>query len=361
MRKLTIAASVAMAGAEEVQAQNNVTLYGILSNGITFISNQGGQSNVRLDSGINQANRFGLRGTEELGGGLRAIFNLESVFNLSTGVAGNGGALFGRRAYAGIASERFGTVTLGRDFDFISDFISLYTNVVQFAPSYSFHLAYDVDRLAGEPVNNMIKYRSPSKGGLVIGGMYGFSNVAGSFGGAPGKPRVLSAGFKFQPRQDAPYSFAGAYTKVDGARGSFALSALDANSIATAAVGGRVSLGSVSLNGVYTYTNATSVTGAALVTQVYETGLSYEFSPFLNTGTGYAYIDQRTGKFRIVSAALGYRLTKRTDVYLFGTWQHALAGAGPVGNFLVVTPGTANGYSSSGNQLAVQAGIRQVF
>ncbi|SMG53030.1 porin [Paraburkholderia susongensis] len=361
MRRLTIAAAIAMATAGSAYAQSSVTLYGIVSTGITYISNQGGKSNVRLDSGINQADRFGFRGNEDLGGGLRAIFTLESGFDLSTGKLGNGGALFGRRAYVGMASDRFGTLTLGRDYDFVYDFTSLYSNVVQFAPSYSFHLAYDIDRIAGEAVNNAVKYRSPQIAGFVVGGMYGFSNVAGSFGGAPGNPRVYSVGFTFVPSSGAPYSLAGAFTKTNGAAGTLAQIALNANSIETAAAGGRVTFGPVSLNGLYTYTNATSVTGAALITQVYEAGLVYQFTPFLNTGAGYAYIDQRTGKFHLVSATIDYRLSKRTDVYLFGTWQHAFAGAGPAGNFLVVTPGTTNGYSSSANQLAVQLGIRQLF
>ncbi|WP_256702033.1 porin [Burkholderia sp. SRS-W-2-2016] len=364
MKRLTAVGAMTLAMTGAAHAQSSVTLYGIISTGITYISNQGGSSNVKLDSGINQASRFGLRGVEDLGGGLRAVFTLENGFDLSTGKLSNGGALFGRRAYVGLSSDRFGTLTAGHDYDFIYDFVTMYSNVAQFAPSYSFHLAYDVDRVAGEPVNNAIKYKSPSLGGFTVGAMYGFSNVAGSFAGAPNNPRVYSAGISYAPTGNPtlPFSLAAAYTKTDGANGTLAQIALNAKSIETAAVAGRVQFGSAAVNAMYTYTNATpTLGGGALLTHVFEGGVTYQFSPFLNTGVGYAYVDQRNGKFHIGSAGVDYRLSKRTDVYLFGTYQHAFAGAGKAGNFLVVTPATTVGYSSNSNQAAVQLGIRHLF
>ena len=347
-----------------VNAQSSVTLYGIIDTGITYISNQGGKSNVRLDSGINQGSRFGFKGVEDLGSGLKAVFTLENGFDPSTGKLNNGGALFGRRAYVGLASDRYGTLTLGNDFDFIYDFVGPYTNVARFAPAYSWHLSYDIDREAGEPVNNAVKYKSPSFGGLTLGAMYGFSNVAGAFAGTTGKPRVYSAGFSFTPQGKfyAPFSIAGAYTKTDGAAGTLAQVALNATSIETAALSGLVHLGSFSINANYSYTNATPAGGGgALLTHVIESGLYYQFTPFLSLGGGYAYIHQKQGSFNIVSVGADYYLSKRTDVFLFGSYQHASAGAGNAGLFLVVAPGTTNGYSSNRNQTAIQLGIRQVF
>lgn len=362
MKKLACAGALLSALSAGAHAQSGVTLYGLISSGVTYISNTSGSSAVKLDSGVNQVNRFGLKGVEDLGGGLRAVFNLESGFDLSSGKLNNGGALFGRRANVGLSSDRFGTLTVGRDYDFIYDYVSFYTNVAQFAPSYSFHLSYDIDRFAGEPMSNTIKYQSPKFGGsLSFGLMYGFSNVPGQFAGAPGNPRFYSAGFSFDRGPGSMVSFAGAFTKTDGAGGTLAQIVLNAPTIETAAFGTRVVLGAASVNANYSYTNATTVSGAAIITRSYEAGFLYQFTPAFSTGVGYNFIDQNIGKYHVVSAGADYRFTKRTDVYLMGTWQHAFAGAKQAGTFVVVTPGTTNGYSSTANQLAVQLGIRHLF
>jgi predicted porin len=65
-----------------VFAQSNVTLYGILDTGI---GNIGGSSSTQLRSGSLYASRFGFRGSEDLGGGLKAIFNLEANISSDTG------------------------------------------------------------------------------------------------------------------------------------------------------------------------------------------------------------------------------------------------------------------------------------
>ncbi|MFJ2992844.1 porin [Pandoraea sp. NPDC087047] len=361
MKKMACAGLLLSALSAGAHAQSGVTLYGLISSGVSYISNTNGSSAVKLDSGVNQVNRFGLRGTEDLGGGLRAVFNLESGFDLGSGKLNNGGALFGRRANVGLSSDTYGTLTLGRDYDFIYDYVSFYTNVAQFAPSYSFHLSYDIDRYAGEPMSNTIKYQSPKIGGVSVGLMYGFSNVPGQFAGAPGNPRFYSAGFSYDPGRGAPFTFAGAFTKTDGLGGTLAQIVLNAPTIETAAFGARAVFGAASVNANYSYTNATTVTGAAIITRIYEAGFLYQFTPAFSTGVGYTFIDQNIGKYHMVSAGADYRFTKRTDVYLMGTWQHAFAGAKQAGNFVVVTPGTTNGYSSTPNQLAVQLGIRHLF
>lgn len=104
----------------------SVTLYGIIDEGVQFISNNKNVVNGRnvggrqltLDStnGIN-GSIWGLKGSEDLGGGLAAIFQLESGVNLNSGQLGRGGAEFGRQAYVGLASNRFGAITLGRQYD----------------------------------------------------------------------------------------------------------------------------------------------------------------------------------------------------------------------------------------------------
>src|SRR6185312_4117580 len=97
-------------------AQSSVTLYGILDAGITYASNTGGSHVVKFDDGIAYGNRWGLKGTEDLGGGLSAIFALESGFKLGTGRLTFGGSQFGRQAYVGL-SNPWGTLSFGNQLD----------------------------------------------------------------------------------------------------------------------------------------------------------------------------------------------------------------------------------------------------
>src|ERR1700761_4365986 len=81
------------------RAQSSVTLYGVIDAGVTYVSNAGGAHQVKFDDGVSYANRWGIKGTEDLGGGLKAVFALESGFHLGNGQISNGGALFGRAAF----------------------------------------------------------------------------------------------------------------------------------------------------------------------------------------------------------------------------------------------------------------------
>src|ERR1700712_516811 len=116
---LALAALGTFAGA--AQAQSSVTLYGIIDAGFVYNNNQAGQKLYSLNSGNLQGSRWGLRGTEDLGGGLKAIFVLENGFDVNTGKLGQSGLEFGRSAYVGLSSAQFGTVTLGRQYDSVVD------------------------------------------------------------------------------------------------------------------------------------------------------------------------------------------------------------------------------------------------
>ena len=92
-------------------AQSSVTLYGIADATIVSVSNKEGSRLTALDSGVLQSSRFGFRGNEDLGGGLRALFVLESGVSLDTGAGA--AVLFNRQAYVGLSSQTAGTLTLG--------------------------------------------------------------------------------------------------------------------------------------------------------------------------------------------------------------------------------------------------------
>ena len=111
-------------------AQSSVTLYGLLdanlgsfqTNGVAGVTaatpNGTSVQNLRqtkIDSAGLSGNRWGLRVSEDLGGGMSAIANLESGFNIDTGASAQGGLLFGRRANVGVSASSFGTLVIGRN------------------------------------------------------------------------------------------------------------------------------------------------------------------------------------------------------------------------------------------------------
>ena len=111
-KKVAVAAALACAACIPAigHAQSSVTLYGILDAGITYVNNTGGSHVVKFDDGVAYGNRFGLKGTEDLGGGLKAVFVLESGFHLGNGQLGFGGSEFGRQAYVGLQND-WGTLS----------------------------------------------------------------------------------------------------------------------------------------------------------------------------------------------------------------------------------------------------------
>lgn len=117
MKTRFAAAAACMTLAAPVCAQSSVTLYGLFDIGIARESGgPGGAGVTKVDgSGIHSGNRWGLRGTEDLGGGLSALFTLESGFNSDTGAGAQGGLAFGRQAFVGVRGP-WGTLTAGRQY-----------------------------------------------------------------------------------------------------------------------------------------------------------------------------------------------------------------------------------------------------
>ncbi|MBB5402102.1 porin [Paraburkholderia youngii] len=383
LKEISCAAALSLLGVGHAYAQSSVTLYGVVNSGVTYISNSGGHSVWKLDSGIDRPNVWGLTGREDLGSGLAALFKLESGFNLTNGNMTAAGKIFNRDAYVGLTSNQWGTVKMGQMFDYLYRNVTFYTNGVQFAPAYSFHLSYDIDRTAGEAVANAVDYETPNYRGLRAGVMYGFSNGNSN--------HVLSTGLSYAPQGlMGPFSGSLAYTRTNGSSSpttdaTIAQIVFHGDKVYTVAAGARLQVANNAyLNAVYSYTNLTLPLGSSMITQDFEIGGKYEFAPDLHAGVGYSYFMQRgvnvqgltpTQKFGIASAGIDYLLSKRTSIYAFGTFQHAFAGNQPAGNFLVTgapvfgpvagtgigPTGAAAGFSSGSNQAAVQIGIRQMF
>jgi predicted porin len=116
MKKSLIAVAIAAALLPTIgHAQTNVTMYGIADAAVAAVrtGNPGTKNTIRLDSGTQSTSRWGIRGTEELGGGLKALFNFEAQMNVDDGTAA--GLNFQRRSFVGLGAN-WGHVQLGRDY-----------------------------------------------------------------------------------------------------------------------------------------------------------------------------------------------------------------------------------------------------
>ncbi|WP_241030292.1 porin [Paraburkholderia sp. Ac-20347] len=114
-------------------AQSSVTLHGLIAGGIRFATNQpttqGHGNKLYMSEGIGSGNRWGVKGSEDLGGGTVAIFDLQSSFNPATGGVDQQGQLFGRYAFVGLTNTRYGALKLGRQYGTGFDFIATFDEV----------------------------------------------------------------------------------------------------------------------------------------------------------------------------------------------------------------------------------------
>jgi outer membrane protein OmpU len=350
---VTIACS--LCGIGTAYAQSNVTLYGLIDESLNYVSNEGGHGALTQTSGNVQGSRWGIKGSEDLGGGYQAIFTLENGFALNTGAFGQGGLEFGRQAFVGLATPA-GTVTLGRQYDFLIYLYSM-TNLYN-TGTYSFHLG-DYDRLGGERLNNVIAYQSPTFDGLKFGVLY-------APGGQPGHLAAGSAqsyGISFS---HGNLNLAAAYTSVNDTTitpaatigvpdlfGTPQSGTVALDRISTVAAGGSYQFGPALLHGVYSLTDMKSGSSTAVLS-TWEGGLTYWLTPAVSLLGGYGYSKLNDARWGQYMFSADYFLSKRTDLYALLNYEH-VHGDDVKATLFTATP------SSGGNQTIVSLGIRHRF
>ncbi len=213
MKKIALSTlSLALLGAAgAAQAQTSVTLYGVIDNSITYVHNAAGNKNLwalgNNSGGDLAGTRWGVKGQEDLGGGLAAIFQLENGFDPSTGKLGQGSREFGRQAFVGLTSQTYGTVTLGRQYDPVVDMVQGITGDNYFGSSFA--TPGDVDNYDNSSrTSNAIKYVSPTYAGFQAEAFYAFGGVAGSTGS--GQTWSLAAAYN-----NGPIALAAGYFRAD--------------------------------------------------------------------------------------------------------------------------------------------------
>jgi predicted porin len=334
--------SLALLGtAGAAHAQSSVTLYGVIDEALAYVNHASGNNHlVGLSAGNLSGDRWGLKGSEDLGGGLKAIFQLENGFDVNTGKLNQGGREFGRQAFVGLTSDKLGTVTLGRQYDPLVDMVQGITGDNYWASIVG--TPGDVDNYDNSSrVNNAVKYVSPNYAGLQFEGMYGFSNGAGTTGqgqtwsGAVAYnngPLGLAAGYYYTSNPSAGRT---ATTWNSPSSDSIFDSPINsgyasAHSIAIARAAAQYTIGAVTFGG--SYSNAKyrpDGFSAFSSTETYNIGsafVNYQLTPAFLIGTGYTY-EKASGDtgahYNQVGIGADYTLSKRTDFYALGAYQKA--------------------------------------
>ncbi|MDO8654308.1 MAG: porin [Undibacterium sp.] len=323
MKKTLICAAALTMIAGLAQAQSNVTIYGLIDANLTYNNNAdvAKNSQSKLNSGGMNTSRLGFRGTEDLGGGLKAIMQLEGGLLLDTGASD--GDLFGRQANVGLQGN-FGKLVAGRSYSTTYDFV-LPFDPMGYSGQYSWVTSAGATggRKDGmlTAVSNMLKYQYDGEG-YKLGATYGFGEVAGDT--SSGAKLALAASVNF-----------GAVAAV---------LAYDQNNSVAIAGGAMDEAKSIHLAGSYQINDAklfagyrnykkTLATGATdLRSDLVWAGLNYQLTPaWILTGI-YYYQDIKnmaTGADAdpgMLVARARYALSKRTDIYLAAAYAKGTNG-----------------------------------
>ena len=292
-------------------AQSSVTLYGLADVWVGSVRTDDGQgkstSTTKLESGGVNTSRWGVKGSEDLGGGLKAVFKLEQGFKLDTGAAGSstgqgtGTQAFDRQSYVGFAGG-FGEVSLGKvwsAYDDVSGASNAMFDSGALAPMYTvFKSVNYIDR----PVNG-IRYTSPTMGGFAGAVSYSLREGSATLPATTAVNLTYGAGplavqFGYQVEDLNTAANDTKYTRL-GATYNFG--------IATA----KLTLGNVA--------NVGNVNGAD--TKEVQVGVDYPLSPVVLLSASYAKSDdsQPAGVYEQTRKGFGlgatYTLSKRTFLY----------------------------------------------
>ncbi|WP_438392073.1 porin [Caballeronia sp. DA-9] len=385
-RKVTsMMALGSMAVAVNAYAQSTVTLYGVIDAGIAYVHNVAAsgvnQSTlVKFSSGNLSGGRWGFRGTEDLGGGSSAIFQLENGFNAGTGVLNQGGREFGRKAVVGLVNNNWGTVTLGRQYDPVLDVVQPLTG-----DSYgeTFGTPGDADNYDNSVrISNAVKYVSPNMHGLVVEALYAFGGTAGSTGDG----QTYSAGASYS---QGPLALAAGYFHANGGRTAsngvrMWTSSADsifnsvvnqgygsAKSIQIARAGALYTIGTLSLGASYSNIeyardglsnfgkNEKFNSGALFV--------NYQITPASRAAMGYNYTKSdgsASAKYNQFNLGYAYSLSKRTDLYALAAYQRASGTTLSTAGKIIAADASIGDYganSGSNTQGLAIVGIRHKF
>ncbi|BDB27441.1 porin [Cupriavidus sp. P-10] len=338
MKLRTMAAAAALTCSGSALAQSTVTLYGVVDINVEYANhvgavpvasnqfNRGPANDVyRMNSGGVSGSRWGMRGTEDLGGGLKGLFVLESGFNLDTGTMQQSNRLFGRQAFVGLQKAGIGQISLGRQYT------SMFEALANFSPA-AYATQYEPVVLQSGPnfrADNTIKYTGQfgpvtalahwSFGtGLALPATVGIATPIGGNGEVPGQFRRDTAWGAALAYQGGPFGVTFGYDQWNPTIGT------SNGEIKKAVVGASYSYGPAKIMGGYRW--GQNKNAADVVIQrddFYWIGGTYQVTPAIGLTLEYAYDNVKTlyGDTHVpnpwqVAFIANYAFSKRTDVYL---------------------------------------------
>ena len=364
-----------------VWAQSSVTLYGIIDAALTYQThaNSAGNSVVGLqqgNEGFMSGSRFGLRGSEDLGGGAKAGFTLENGFLANSGRLDQQGQLFGRQAFVKIGNQ-YGDLALGRQYTTANTMLYYVDPLgIGAAPSNSWMVF-----LTGQRYDNSVSYTG-SFGPVMAIAQY-------ALGGTPGSTQSMSStslGLKYssnaitligdaQTTHDSASRAARIY--IAGVKASVGPAKLFANYIYSRRDGGfDSSKGGTDTASITSMTTAATPLNSAAIGSVFSStrrddfftvGASYLATPAL-TLTASAMLDRTradgfNGTRATTYGVTDYAFSKRTDVYvaLAYDWVHG-DWSGLFGNSTTsYTGGSDKPLNGRNNQTTAMLGLRHTF
>lgn len=274
MKKNIIAGAILGLLSGAAFAQSSVTIYGLIDAGVVVERNgvaNGGKTTTKLDGGVINGSRLGFKGTEDLGGGLSAIFTIESGFTADDGQSGQGKTLFGRQSFVGLTGG-FGTVKMGR-------FYTVVDNTLGATDPFGNGLAGRAPNLMGVAggtaarsayaarFNNLIQYSTTNFSGFSADVQYGFGEAAGD--SAKGRNWGVALNYVNGPlavraaHQRSNNVGATAAVAADPATGFTGIAAYDAHNAKHTLVGATYDFGAAKLHAAYMLNKRSAVVGNA--------------------------------------------------------------------------------------------------
>lgn len=352
MKRMLLVTATIMGSTVVAQAATSVTLYGIADGGIAYQSVNGtwndakySASKTGMISGGQSGSRWGLKGTEDLGGGLKAVFQLENGFDLTNGTSTQGGRLFGRHATVGLASDDWGQLDLGRQSNIASKFGTPIVDpfdagFTQAAAGTSFS-AMNTARY-----DNMAMYQSPKMGGFQFGIGYSFAVNGEQSWKINGKPaddgKALTTGLRYQ---NGPFGTFVSYDQIKFDASGVNVkewilgAAYDFGAVNVSAALGKTKDGWFFGRNFGPLSTGTYVMADGLDVNSYMVGLtaplgngllraSWQMADARSGATASktaAFVGENLDRQQVYSLGYTYDLSKRTNLYVYGSYaKHAL-------------------------------------
>lgn len=285
-------------------AQTSVTLFGSIDGSLRYLTHAdtAGDSEVLTGGkGLYESNRFGVLGVEDLGGGWKAHFRLESAFDSGTGALGTAGVLFSRESTVGLSGP-WGDVNVGRQFSVNARTVSTY-DPMSFRYLSITPLSKDIVGTSSDRFDDTIQYTGRI-GHLVARAEYKPGGVAGSI--KTGTALAAGANYTFRG-----LTFGGAYTEWN----DFGGPGLNRNEFLTGFDyrGGRLRISGGYIN------DRQHQLGADRVGQDLWIGVGYSFTATMALTNALYRTDYdtggQTGSKTLVMSSFTYLLSKRTTFY----------------------------------------------